>query len=175
MIYQVWYCNQKSWFLLILGESFMSRPILGDFSSIVCFKSAIVGMEDALGEKAIAIALISAGRRRGKHLAQELGLAGANLSLDDLASKLGFAFGKDGTRLCIINRIEAEGNVIKVYTSETLCTTGEAPGSERKCTYTLGAVWGALQQAFGKRFQGKHTESVLRGGEYDVFEFTEMN
>jgi hypothetical protein len=153
----------------------MLRPTLGNFSNIVCFKSAIVGMEDALGEKATAIALIAAGRRRGKNLAQELGLTIANLSLDDIASKLGFALGKDGTRLCLINRIEAEGHVIKVYTSETLCSAGEAPGSERKCTYTLGAVWGALEQTVGKRLQGKHVESVLRGGQYDVFEFTELN
>lgn len=153
----------------------MLRPTLGDFNSIVCFKSAIVGMEDALGEKTTAIALISAGRSRGKHLAQELGLTGANLSLDDVASKLGFALGKDGTRLCIINRIEAQENVIKVYTSETLCSAGEAQGSDRKCTYTLGAVWGVIEQSVGKRLQGKHIESVLRGGEYDVFEFTEFN
>jgi methyl coenzyme M reductase beta subunit len=138
----------------------MLRPKLGDFSSIVCFKSAIVGMEDALGEKA--------------HLAQELGLTVTNLSLDDIASKLRFALGKEGTCLCIINRIEAEENVIKVYTSETLCSAGEAQGSDRKCTYTLGAVWGALEQTVGKRLQGKHVESVLRGGEYDVFEFTEL-
>jgi len=152
----------------------MLRSTLGDFSSIVCFKSAIVGMEDALGEKATAIALIAAGRSRGKHLAQELGLV-ANLSLDDIASKLRFALGKDGTRLCIINRIEAQENVIRVYTSETLCSAGEALGSDRKCTYTLGAVWGVLDQTFGKRLQGKHVESVLRGGEYDVFEFTQLN
>jgi predicted hydrocarbon binding protein len=152
----------------------MLRPTLGHFSSIVCFKSAIVGMEDALGEKATAIALIAAGRSRGKNLAQELGLV-ANLSLDDIASKLGFALGKDGTRLCIINRIEAQEDVIKVYTSETLCSAGEALGSDRKCTYTLGAVWGVLEQAVGKRLQGKHVESVLRGGEYDVFEFTQLN
>lgn len=153
----------------------MLRPTLGDFSSIVCFKSAIVGMEDALGEKTTAIALISAGRSRGKRLAQELGLTDGNSSLDDIASKLGLAFGKDGTRLCLINRIEAQGDVIKVYTSETLCSAGEVPGSERKCTYTLGAIWGALEQTFGKRLRGKHVESVLRGGEYDVFEFTELN
>ncbi len=153
----------------------MQRPTLGDFSSIVCFKSAIVGMEDALGEKATAIALIAAGRSRGKHLAKELGLTGSKLSLEDVASKVGFSLGKDGTRLCIINRMEKEENVIKVYTSETLCSAGETQGSERKCTYTLGAVWGVLEQTFGKRLQGKHTESVLRGGEYDVFEFTELN
>ncbi len=153
----------------------MLRPTLGDFNSIVCFKSAIVGMEDALGEKTTAIALISAGRSRGKHLAKELGLTGANLSLDDVACKLGFVLGKEGTRLCIIHRIETQENVIKVYTSETLCSAGEAQGSDRKCTYTLGAVWGAIEQSVGKRLQGKHVESVLRGGEYDVFEFTELN
>ena len=44
-------------------------------------------MEEALGEKATAIALISAGRTRGKNLVTELGLAGANPSLEDLASR----------------------------------------------------------------------------------------
>lgn len=41
----------------------MSRPELGKFSSIICFKAAITGMEEALGEKATAIALIAAGRK----------------------------------------------------------------------------------------------------------------
>lgn len=152
----------------------MLRPTLGDFSSIVCFKAAITGMEDALGEKATAIALTTAGRSRGKHLAQELGLQGSSLSLEDISYKLGLALGKDGTRLCIIEKIIKEGDVVKVYTSETLCSAGESQGSDRKCTYTLGAIWGALEQYFGKRFQGKHTESVLRGGTHDVFEFTEL-
>jgi hypothetical protein len=53
-----------------------TRSELGDFSSIVCFKAVITGMEDALGEKATAISLIAAGRTRGKKLAHELGLAG---------------------------------------------------------------------------------------------------
>ncbi|ARV60819.1 hydrocarbon-binding protein [Nostocales cyanobacterium HT-58-2] len=152
----------------------MLRPTLGDFSNIICFKSAVVGMEDALGEKAAAIALTAAGRSRGKRLAQELGLAGASLSLEDFAYKLRTALGLDGTRLCIINSIVTEEDVIKVYTSETFCSAGEPQGSQRKCTYTLGAVWGALEQVYGKRLQGKHTESVLRGGGYDVFEFTQL-
>ncbi len=152
----------------------MFRPILGDFSSIICFKAAISGMEDALGEKATAIALTSAGRIRGKQLAQELGLIGTNLALEDVVYKLGLALGKDGTRLCIVNKVETESDVIKIYTSETLCSADEPPGSPRKCTYTLGAVWGALEQVVGKRLRGKHTESVLRGGSYDVFEFTQL-
>ncbi|MDZ7960441.1 MAG: hydrocarbon-binding protein [Aulosira sp. DedQUE10] len=152
----------------------MLRPTLGDFSSIICFKAAIVGMEEALGEKATAIALTAAGRSRGKHLAQELDLVKTNLPLDNLVSKLSFALGKDGTRLCIIEQIKQEGETIKIFTKETLCSAGEAPGSTRKCTYTLGAIWGALEQALGKRLVGKHTESVLRGSSYDVFEFIQL-
>jgi predicted hydrocarbon binding protein len=152
----------------------MLRPTLGDFSSIVCFKAAIVGMEDALGDKATAIALTAAGRSRGKHLATELGLAGSTVSLDGIAYKLGNALGKNGTCLCSIEKIVSEAETIKVYTCETLCSAGEPQGSERKCTYTLGAVWGALEQTLGKRLQGKHTESVLRGGTHDVFEFVEL-
>ncbi len=153
----------------------MLRATLGDFSSIICFKSAIVGMEDALGEKTTAIALTAAGRSRGKHLAQELNLVRSSLSLEDITYKLASVLGKEGTRLCIIEKIQKEGDVIKVYTSETFCSADEPQGSTRKCTYTLGAVWGALEQIFGKRFQGKHTESVLQGSEYDVFEFTEFS
>ncbi|MGB3652502.1 MAG: hydrocarbon-binding protein [Rivularia sp. (in: cyanobacteria)] len=151
----------------------MLRPKLGDFSSIICFKAAIVGMEDALGEKATAIALISAGRQRGKSLAKELGLEGL-MSLEDVVTKLRSALGEEGTKLCIVESISEEGGVIKVYTSETLCSADEEEGSPRKCTYTMGAVWGALEQSLGKRFQGKHTESVLRGGKNDVFEFVEF-
>ena len=151
----------------------MLRPKLGNFSSIVCFKAAIVGMEDALGEKATAIALIAAGRQRGKSLAKELGLEGL-ASLEDVATKLRSALGEEGTKLCIVESISEEGGVIKVYTSETLCSADEEEGSPRKCTYTMGAVWGALEQSLGKRFQGKHTESVLRGGKNDVFEFVQF-
>jgi predicted hydrocarbon binding protein len=150
------------------------RPTLGDFNSIICFKAVITGMEDALGEKATMIALTAAGRSRGKQLAQELGLANTSIALDELASKLSHALGVNGTRLCLVEKIVDEGNVFKVYTNETVCSAGEVLGSERKCSFTLGAIWGALEKTMGKRFQGKHVESVLRGGDYDVFEYTEF-
>ncbi|AKG22565.1 hydrocarbon-binding protein [Calothrix sp. 336/3] len=152
----------------------MLRQTLGDFSSIVCFKAAITGMEDALGDKATAIALTTSGRSRGKQLAQELNLSIATMSWEDITSKISYALGKDGTRLCIVENIFLEGEKIIVQTSETLCSAGEPQGSERKCTYTLGAIWGAMEQVTGKRLLGKHTESVLRGGNYDVFEFAEL-
>ena len=147
------------------------RPELGEFNSIVCFKAVITGMEDSLGEKATAIALIAAGRARGKKLAQELGLDNSQISLDEAGSKLSQALGKDGTRLCKIDKIIEQGDAIQVYTSETVCSAGEPQGSSRSCTFTLGAVWGAIEQVTGKRLQGKHTESVLRGSSHDIFEF----
>ncbi|PMB53593.1 hypothetical protein CEN39_03630 [Fischerella thermalis CCMEE 5201] len=33
----------------------------------------------------------------------------------------------------------------------------------------------SLEELADKRLQGKHTESVLRGGNYDVFEFTKLS
>jgi len=148
------------------------RKELGNFTSIICFKAAITGMEEALGEKATSIALTTAGRARGKKLAEDLGLLGALTLSDDAVNKLKQALGKDGTRLCIIEKIVTEGEIIKVYTSETLCSAGEEINSTRKCTFTMGAVWGAVEQLIGKRLRGTHTESVLRGGTHDVFEFT---
>jgi hypothetical protein len=39
----------------------------------------------------------------------------------------------------------------------------------------MGAVWGALSEVTGRKLRGTHTESVLRGGAHDVFEFTTLN
>lgn len=149
-----------------------TREKLGGFISIVCFKGVITGMEEALGEKATAIALVSAGRTRGKNLVTELGLASSNPSLEDLASKLDFALGENGTRLCKIDKIVDTGDIIKVYTHETVCSAGEEMGSPRKCTYSMGAVCGAIETIQDRRYRPKHTESVLRGGSHDVFELT---
>jgi hypothetical protein len=157
-----------------MSNALTSRPTLGQYSSIVCFKAAITGMEEALGEKATAIALIAAGRERGKNLAKELGLSGSTEDLSVIAAKLNEAVGANGTHLTAIDKIVKEGDMFKVYCSETVCSAGEAQGSDRKCTFTLGAVWGALIEITGKKLRGVHTESVLRGGANDVFEFTEM-
>lgn len=152
------------------------RKELGDFSSIVCLKAIIVGAEEALGDKATAIALISAGRQRGKKLAEDLGLVNqaGEMSLEDVLQKLTYALGKEGTRLCIVDKIEQAGDVYKVYTRETICSTGEDDGSSRQCTFTLGAIQGFLETFLGKRLRGQHTESVLRGGSHDVLEYTVM-
>jgi predicted hydrocarbon binding protein len=157
-----------------MSNALTSRPTLGQFSSIVCFKSVITGMEEALGEKATAIALIAAGRERGKNLAKELGLSGSTEDLSVIAAKLNEAIGANGTHLTAVDKIVIDGDLIKVYCSETVCSAGEPQGSDRKCTFTMGAVWGALTEVTGKKLRGVHTESVLRGGANDVFEFTSL-
>jgi predicted hydrocarbon binding protein len=60
----------------------------------------------------------------------------------------------------------------KVYCLETVCSANEPQGSSRKCTFTMGAVWGALSEILGQKLRGVHTDSVLRGADRDVFEFT---
>jgi predicted hydrocarbon binding protein len=151
-------------------EVFM-RTELGEFSSIVCFKAVVTGSEEALGEKAAAIALISAGRQRGKQLADQLGVTGKGSAGAELVPLLQKALGKDGTRLCIVDKIEDAGEAISVYCRETICSAGESEGSPRKLTFTLGAIQGVLEQVLGKRLRGKQTESVLRGSSHDVITF----
>ncbi len=150
------------------------RPELGDFSSIVCFKAVVVGVEEALGEKAAAIALISAGRARGKQVAANLQLAGLPEKLEEIAPIVNQALGKDGTRLCIVDKIVATDETIRVYCRETVCSAGEAAGSNRKLTFTLGAIQGVLEQVTGKRLRGKQIESVLQGSQHDVVEFVTL-
>jgi translation initiation factor 1 (eIF-1/SUI1) len=148
------------------------RQNLGEFVSIVCFKALITGMEEALGDKATAIALIAAGRTRGKNLVKDLGLSNSSADLDTIAVTLNQAVGADGTRLTAIDKIELVGDTFKVYCSETVCSANEPEGSSRQSSFTLGAVWGAMSEVTGKKLRGAHTESILRGGNYDVFEFS---
>ena len=151
----------------------MLRDELGDFSSIVCVRAIITGMEDILGEQATAIALTNAGRIRGREVAGDLE-GGDDAALDRLARTLARALGPEGTRLCLVDALERDGEELVARTRETICSAGEPAGSERRCTYTLGVVWGALERLLGERLRGRHTESVLRGATHDVFRFTRL-
>ena len=144
------------------------RPTLGDFSSIVCFKALVVGVEDTLGAQASNVALKAAGRMRGKALATSLGFGAKATPLADALVALRTALGKDGTRLCYVESITQEGEDYLVSLSETVCSAGEPQGSDRQLTFTLGAVHGALEVLTQARFRGKQIGSVLRGDAYDV-------
>ena len=150
------------------------RNQLGDFNSIVCFKAVISGVEDTLGPDGAAVVFIRAGKVRGQKLAGELGLTGKNPPIEQLASALDNAVGLNGTRLCRVTKASMEGNNVVIETQETVCSAGEPQGANRECTFTLGAVWGALENVTGKRFDGKHAESVLRGATSDKFVFTPL-
>ncbi len=155
-----------------MQNSVANRPNLGEFISIVCFKSVITGMEEALGEKATAISMITAGRTRGKNLVKSLGLSNSSLDFDAIAIGLNQAVGSAGTRLTAVDKIIQTDNAIRVYCAETVCSANEPDGSARISTFTMGAIWGALSEITGKKLRGVHTESVLRGGTHDVFEFS---
>lgn len=149
------------------------RSELGDFSSIVCFKALITGVEDTLGTEGAAAVFVQAGRLRGQKLANDLGLTGTKVPVDQLAAALNQAVGKEGTRLCRIDAArELPGGVIQVDTAETVCSAGEAMGSQRQCTFTLGAVAAAVEAVMGRPYTARHTGSVLRGGTHDTFELT---
>lgn len=150
------------------------RSELGEFSSVVCFKAVIVGVEDTLGPDGAAVVFTRAGKVRGRDLVASLGLTGSNVPVEQLAGLLNQAIGRDGTRLAAVTRAYYEGENVVIETQDTVCSAGEAQGSDRKCTFTLGAVWGALEAVTGNLYLGEHTESVLRGGASDKFVFSPL-
>ncbi|MEZ4234702.1 MAG: hydrocarbon-binding protein [Myxococcota bacterium] len=147
------------------------REELGDFNSIVCFKAVVTGVEETLGKATAAVALIAAGRKRGRNLVRELGMSGEGADLAKAGERLSEALGANGTRLCKVGPITEEGENIRVVVSETVCMAGEPQGTDRTCTFTLGAVHGALEELTGRKLKGVHKESRWRGADDDVFEF----
>lgn len=149
------------------------RKELGDFSSIICFKALMTGIEEALGAKAAMIALVAAGRQRGKSLATSLELSNTNADWQEVTQLLSKALGKEGTRLCLVNNIiEEDDETIKVYCQETICSVMEPQDSDRQLSYTLGALQGAIEEITGKRLRGKQVESILKGSDQDVIVFS---
>lgn len=148
------------------------RPKLDDFSSIICFKALITGIEDTLSPEGAAAAFIQAGRLRGKSLATQLGVAGSKVPAAELGTMLNNALGTQGTKLCTVDGARMDGDDIIVDTSETVCSAGEPSGSPRRCTFTLGAVWGAVETVYGRPYLAAQCSSVLAGGSHDSFRFT---
>ena len=150
------------------------RKELGDFSSVVCFKAVITGVEDTLGPDGAAVVFTRAGRVRGHNLARSLGVSNSSVEPAKIAELLDGAIGKNGTCLTGVASVVKEGENYVVDCYDTVCSAGEPQGSDRKCTFTLGAVQGALEEITGQMFYGEQTDSVLRGGKYDRFVFSPM-
>lgn len=149
-----------------------SRTELGDFSSVVCFKAVITGVEDTLGPDGAAVVFTRAGKVRGHTLVRDLDVAGSKLPVEELAAVLDKAVGKDGTRLCSVKRSYREGENIVVEVKDTVCAAGEEMGSDRLATFTLGAIWGAVEGIMGETYLGEHTESMLKGAPVEKFVFS---
>lgn len=148
------------------------REKLGDFSSIVCFKAVITGVEDTLGPDGAAVVFTRAGKVRGETVAKELGLTGAKVPVEQLAAALNDALGANGTRLCGVSGAHQDGEKIIIDADETVCSAGEPDGSDRRCTFTFGAIWGALESVMDKRYSARQISFVPQGGAHDTFEFT---
>jgi predicted hydrocarbon binding protein len=43
------------------------------------------------------------------------------------------------------------------------------------CSYTLGAICGAIEEINNKRYQGKQVEFTTAGADCEVFELTEIS
>ena len=127
------------------------RGVLGDFTSIVCFQAALRGLEDLLGPDGASVVLIRAGRLRGQALVDDWGVGHLDLPIEKIGLLLDAALGKGGTRLCAVRGIRESAQEIRVEVQETLCSAG-AWNAEERCSYSLGAVWGALEALTGQHF-----------------------
>ena len=147
-----------------------ARPTLGDFISIDCFKAVISGIEDILGPEGTASAMIAAGRRRGVAVATQAGAKGTSPAVDGLVPALNKIIGAEGTCLCVLEAISVtpEGGYL-VKTKEVVCTSGEPSGSKRTPTYTLGALIGFLETAYGTPLKGSVVAHSLKGSPTDDF------
>lgn len=151
-------------------SSVTTRPTLGDFASIVCLKTLIVGIEEALGPATANVGLLNGGRARGRVVAEKLQVTGTG-SLEGLAEKLDGVLGEAGTRLCRVHEVRRTGEGIVARLSETVCSAGEPQGSPRKLSFTLGVIQGALEATLGQNLRGTQTGSVLRGADHDEILF----
>jgi hypothetical protein len=147
------------------------RQELGNFASITCFKAMVQGLEAVLGPKGAHIALVMAGHHRGQQLATLLELQPCYGSVDEVTELVRYSLGKQGSRLCLVNKIKVMPNGYRVYCSETLCSAGEPAGSTRKLGYTLGVLQGVLEAVSGRRLRGQQVASVLQGSTQDILEF----
>lgn len=157
----------------IKNENTNLRENLGNFSSIICLKALITGLEDVLGENGARANLILAGRVRGRDIVKSLGYSKTDCALEEWTAAVKAAIGENGTRLCEIDKVEADGETIRIYLSETVCSSGEEIGSPRQLTFTLGAIQGAVEEALDKKFIAKQVGSILRGQDHDIVELHE--
>ncbi len=149
----------------------IARKELGDFNSIICFRSIVTGLEKVMGKDAARGNLIRVGRLRGIEIVQALGLSNTDQDIEQWSATVADTVGKNGTHLCVINNVELKDNKYYVSLSDTICSAYEEQGSDRLLSFTQGAVQGVLEEITGHRLLGTQVGSILRGDDYDIIEF----
>jgi predicted hydrocarbon binding protein len=143
-----------------------SRPTLGNFMSLVCFQYLRVGTEDVADRAPI----VSAGRKRGYDLVEELGLLGSTADAALIQRKLAEALGADGTRLCLVTSVTANtAGGYEVRIREGACTAGQV-SPEPLCAFTMGVFIGALYAITGKPMRGQEVACCACGAQECIYQ-----
>ena len=135
------------------------RSTLGSLVSATCLQQLRIYTEDLAGRGPI----LGAGRLRGQGIIVDKGLVGSKLDDDKLHRLFLEVFGLEGTRLCLVTRVQSNlAGGYEVQLVEGACTylaKADAP----MCVYTLGVFIGALQAVSGATMQGVETECQAMG------------
>jgi predicted hydrocarbon binding protein len=143
-----------------------TRPTLGDFMSVTCFHFLRMGAEDIAGR----VPIVAAGRERGAHVAEELGLINSSQNPNFIRENLYAALGPAGTRLCLVQAVTAKPNGgYEVRISEGACTAG-VHADEPHCAYTMGVFVGAIGAITGQRMRGTETTCAAMGSPECVYQ-----
>jgi predicted hydrocarbon binding protein len=143
-----------------------SRPTLGSFMSTTCFHYLRTVAEETAGRALV----ISAGRKRGQDVIQELGLSGKAHDAEVIRAKLDEVLGVNGTRLCIVNSVTTmPGGGYEVRIKEGVGTVGITT-SEPNCAFTLGVFIGAVSALTGQTMVGKETTCSAMGAPECIYQ-----
>jgi hypothetical protein len=144
----------------------LERPTLGAFMSLICFQYLRVGTEEVADRAPV----VASGRQRGYDLIEGLGMLGATKDNETIRAKLDEALGVNGTRLCLVNSIQAKPNGgYEVRISEGACTAGQV-SSQPHCAFTMGVFIGAIHALTGMRVNGVETECCACGASQCVYQ-----
>ncbi len=146
----------------------VTRPELGSYMSAECFRYLRMYAEETAGRGLI----VMAGKQRG--LSLEDNLKGIDPSDDAAITKvLGDILGKNGTRLCIVDKVSQMANGYTVQVRESACSTGMKT-AEPNCAFTMGVFLGAMEVIGKKRLSAVETECVATGHAHCVYKLEQI-
>jgi predicted hydrocarbon binding protein len=139
------------------------RKELGDYMSTQCFHYLRMGAEDTAGRALI----VAAGRQRGHSLKDALqNTDGSDAAITKALDSL---LGKEGTRLCLVEKVAKNSKGYTVEVRESACSSGLST-SEPNCAFTMGVFLGALELIAKERMTVRETSCVACGAASCVYE-----